>query len=100
MKMRTTKTRRDSAVLEEFAARLGSGDAETVPGEIADRLLDGENPLRVLRAWRGLTLKQLAATCGVTDAHISQIEQGKRSMSTQLLKKLATALGVDMELLV
>lgn len=90
----------DSAAIEEFATRLSSGEAETIPADVADMLLDGGNPVRILRAWRELTLKQLAASCGVTDPHISQIEQGKRSISTQLLKKMATALNVDIELLV
>lgn len=89
----------DSATIEEFYRRLVSGEEETFPAEVADRLLAGEHPVRVLRSHRGMTLQQVADACGVTNSHISQIEKGKRSMSTELLKKMAEALRVDAELL-
>lgn len=89
----------DAATLEEFYRRLVSGEEETFPAEVADRLLAGEHPVRVLRSYRGMTLQQLADACGVTNSHISQVEKGKRSMSTELLKKVAKALRVDPELL-
>jgi len=89
----------DAAVIEAFPRQLVAGEEETFPAEIADRLLAGDNPVRVFRAYRGLSLQQLADACGVTNAHISMIEQGKRSMSTELLKKMAEALRGDVELL-
>jgi DNA-binding XRE family transcriptional regulator len=89
----------DAANIEEFYRRLVSGEEETFPAEVADRLLAGEHPVRVLRSHRGMTLQQVADACGVTNSHISQIEKGKRSMSTELLKKVAGALRVDAELL-
>jgi DNA-binding XRE family transcriptional regulator len=89
----------DAATIEDFYRRLVSGEEETFPAEVADRLLAGEHPVRVLRSHRGMTLQQVADACGVTNAHISQIEKGKRSMSTELLKKMAEALRVDVELL-
>lgn len=89
----------DASVIDAFARDLAAGREETFPAEIADRLLDGENPVRVLRAHRGLTLVQLAERCQVTAAHVSQVEKGARSMSVALLKKMALALGVDPELL-
>lgn len=89
----------DAATIEEFYRRLVAGEEETFPAEVVDRLLAGENPVRVLRAYRGMTLQQVADACGVTNSHISQIEKGKRSMSTELLKRMAEALRVDAELL-
>lgn len=89
----------DAAAIEEFYHRLVSGEEETFPAKVADRLLAGEHPVRVLRSHRGMTLQQVADACGVTNSHISQIEKGKRSMSTELLKKMAEALRVDAELL-
>ncbi|NMC48635.1 MAG: helix-turn-helix transcriptional regulator [Desulfovibrio sp.] len=85
--------------LAAFHRRLVSGEEETFPAEVADRLLAGEHPVRVLRSHRGMTLQQVADVCGVTNSHISQVEKGKRSMSTELLKKVAEALRVDAELL-
>lgn len=93
------KDAHDAATIEAFYRRLVCGEEETFPAQIADRLLAGEHPVRVLRAHRGLTLQQVADACGVTNAHISQIEKGKRAMSTALLKKMAAVLAVDVELL-
>ncbi len=90
---------RDKASLDEFHRRLASGEEETLPASVVDRVLAGDNAVRVLRDHRGLTLQQLADRCGVTNSHISQIERGKRSMSIAVLKKMAEALGVDEELL-
>jgi DNA-binding XRE family transcriptional regulator len=73
--------------------------AESFPAEVVNRLLDGDNPVKVWREYRGLTQSQLAATTGVTVAHISQIESGKRECSVKLLRSLAGALVVDVEML-
>ena len=73
--------------------------AESFPSGEVDRLLDGENPIKVWREYRGITQSQLAAKAGVTVAHISQLESGKRDCSVKLLRVLATVLDVDMEML-
>lgn len=90
---------RDAATIEEFHRRLVAGEEETFPAQVADRILAGENPVRVLRSYRGMTLREVAKACDVTDSHISQIEKGKRSMSIELLKRMAAVLRVDAELL-
>ena len=54
--------------------------AESFPAEVVNRLLDEESPVRVCREYRGLTQSQLAEKTGVTVAHISQIEGGKRDV--------------------
>jgi DNA-binding XRE family transcriptional regulator len=73
--------------------------AESFPSGVVDRLLDGENPIKVWREYQGITQSQLAAKAGVTVAHISQLESGKRDCSVKMLKVLATVLNVDMEML-
>jgi DNA-binding XRE family transcriptional regulator len=88
---------RDAGLIEAFHTRLARGDEEPIPEEYAKRLIKGENPVRVWRELRGMTLQQIADACGVTDSAISMIERGKRQPSMDLLKKLATALGVDAE---
>jgi DNA-binding XRE family transcriptional regulator len=90
---------RDAAAIEEFYRRLVAGEEEMLPSHVVDRMLDGENPVLVLRDYRRMTLQQLADLCGVTNSHVSQVEKGKRSMSTEVLKKMAEALRVDVELL-
>lgn len=76
---------------------LANDDEELIPAAVVDRLIDGDNPIRVWRDFRGLTSAQLATACGVTAAAISQLEAGKRRPSVALLKKLAGTLRVDLE---
>ena len=78
---------------------LVTGEEELVPAEVVDRLLDGDNPVRVWREYRGLSAADLAKECGVTAAAISQIESGKRQSSVTLLKKIARTLKVDLDTL-
>ena len=89
----------DAAVIEQFHTRLLAGEEETLPMHVVDQILGGENPVRVLRKYRRMTLQRLADACEVTNSHISQIEKGKSSMSTDVLKKMSQALSVDVELL-
>jgi transcriptional regulator with XRE-family HTH domain len=53
--------------------------------------------LRVLRAERGLTVRQVAALSGVAKETISQIERGERHPYDRTLAKLAQAYGVPVE---
>ena len=78
-------------------AALAAGDDEMVPGPFADRLLDGECPLRVYREIRGLTQTALASLSGVNRVQIADIEAGRKSGSVATLRKLAEALGVTVE---
>ncbi len=53
--------------------------------------------LRVLRAERGLTVRQVAELSGVAKETISQVERGERQPYDRTLAKLARAYGVDVE---
>ena len=64
---------------------------------MVDRLLAGENALKVWRQHRMLTLRQLGLMVGAASSYLSEIENGKRQGRPALWRKLAEALGVDME---
>ena len=83
--------------LQDIADAKAAQNAESVPAEVADRLLSGDNALRVWRDYRGLTLQTLAVQCGVTRQMLSMIETGKAKASAGLLAKLARALKCDMD---
>lgn len=51
--------------------------------------------LRGARGKEGLTQKQLADQVGIAQHHISEMENGKRSIGKEVAKKLATVLNVD-----
>ncbi len=75
-------------------------EEESFPEALVERLLAGENPVKLWREYRGMTQAVLADKVKVTVSHISQIETGKKDCSVKLLKALAKALNVDMELLI
>lgn len=85
----------DAEALHRAAKRHASGNEETIPAEVVDRLLAGESPIRVWRGHRRLTAAVLAEMIGVSPAHISALETGKGEPSISLLKKLAAILGVN-----
>ena len=60
---------------------IDSGQEETVPAELVDRLLDGESPVKVWREYRGINQATLSKHSGVSSAYLSQIEAGKKSGS-------------------
>ena len=82
---------------EATAAYHRSRDQERVPIELVDRLLAGENPVKVWREYRGLSQRALAARAGLNFTYLSQIETGARKGPVQTMKKLAEALGVDLD---
>ncbi len=87
----------DVRAYDEAMRRLNSGEEELVPAEVVNRLLNGENALRVWREYRGLTLKQLADLAGVSAPFVSQIESGQREGSLETMRKLTAALKVSLD---
>ncbi len=83
MNVEATDHDNDRAALATFRERLASGDEELIPAEIVDRLLSGENRLRVWREHRGLTIRALAEKAGLAQPYLSQIETGRRRGRTR-----------------
>jgi DNA-binding XRE family transcriptional regulator len=83
--------------VEATAAYHRSRDQERVPIEVVDRLLAGENPVKVWREYRGLSQRALAAQAGLNFAYLSQIETGARKGPVGTMKKLANILGVGLD---
>ena len=81
---------------EELYDSAKSADEESFPIDVVDRLLAGENAVKVYRVHRGITQKQLAQEVGINTVYLSQIETGRRTGSTQTLAKLAKSLNVDL----
>jgi DNA-binding XRE family transcriptional regulator len=73
--------------------------APLLPLEVADALANGENPIRVLRAFRALTQMELAGMIGITQGYLSDLESGKRKGTLELHQRTARALGVPLDLL-
>lgn len=91
---------RDVALIDAFYERLEQGQEELVPVRVVDRLLAGENPVRVWREHRGLTQHTLADKVGISKNYLSQIETGERDGRVRVLQAVAAALGVQLDDLV
>lgn len=76
---------------------LAEGSDELIPADYANRLLDGENPLRVYRDLRGLTQAMLAEKAGVNRVTVAEIETGRKQGSVASLRALAGALDVTLD---
>lgn len=82
---------------ESAAAFVRTRDQETVPDSVVGRLLDGENPVRVWRQHRGLSLRSLAERAGTSPSALSDIETGKSEGRLSILHRIAGALEVGLE---
>ena len=56
--------------------------------------------IREMRKQQGLTQEQLATEIYISESYMTLIEQGKRSMSINILAKIANRLGVTTDYLI
>jgi DNA-binding XRE family transcriptional regulator len=89
----------DIRAYDEAKKAIAEGE-ELIPSEVTYALLDGANPVRVWREYRGLTQQQLAQSAGISVPYLSQIESGKRAGSTEVLASLARGLARSLDDLV
>lgn len=87
----------DVAAVRTFKRKLAAGEEELLPSAFVDRILAGENAIRVWREHRGLTSSALATKAGIGQGFLSQIETGKREGGIDTLKKIALALNVTLD---
>ncbi len=87
----------------EMLADLQAYDAamrdrgEGMPLEVFRRILNDENPVKVIREWRGLTQAELARRADLHRVQLHDIETGKSRGSVDTLKAIAVALDVGMD---
>ncbi len=86
----------DIAAADKARAEIAAGEP-LVPAEYVERLLAGENPIRVWRQFRGLKVTELAARADISQPYLSAIERGKHPGSVRVMKRLAAALETDVD---
>jgi len=87
----------DVKAYDAAKARLELGDDELIPLEITERRLAGESKLKIWREHRGLTQEDLAKASDVSRPMIAAIEAKHKKGGIATLKKLAIALGIDLD---
>lgn len=80
-------------------ARIKAGE-EVWPAELVRELMETDSRIRTYRKYRGMTGTDLASTAGISQPHLSDIENGKKVGSVDVLKRIAAALRVDLDDLV
>ncbi len=87
------------AAAEAREAALGKkiARADYLSIDLVKRLSQGEHPIRVWRAHRGMTREVLAAAAGVAPSYVSEIETWRKPGSFAAIAKLATALRVSLD---
>ena len=90
----------DAAAYTRTAEALARGEQETLSAEEVEQALAAATPLAFWRAKRGVTQKALAASVGVSQSYVADLEAGRRKGDAALTKRLARALRVRMEDLV
>ena len=82
---------------EAAAAFMRTRSQESVPDDVAGRVIDGENPMRVWRQHRGLSLRSLANRAGTSPSALSDIENGKSEGRLSILQRIARVLDIDLD---
>jgi DNA-binding XRE family transcriptional regulator len=90
----------DLADIEAVSRKLASGETETLPNIVVNRLLEGENPVAVMRQYRGLSAAALARSTGLSQSFLSEIETGRKRGGIDTLSQIAAALSVPLEIIV
>ncbi|HSK38964.1 MAG TPA: helix-turn-helix transcriptional regulator, partial [Arenibaculum sp.] len=86
--------------LEDILAAERARGGTPLPLDQAKRIMDGENPVRVWREYRGLSLRGLAAKAGIGPSYLSEIERAEKPGSVDACKALADALDTSVDWLV
>jgi len=84
---------------DEAKLSIAKGE-ELIPSEVTYAILDGKNPIRVWREYRGMTQQEVAEKAGISKPYLSQLESGQRKGTTEVLRAVAKALNVSLDDLV
>lgn len=87
---------------EEDAELIALADArmadptisERLPADVSRLLLSGASLLKALREWRQIGQVRLAAEVGTSQGFISDLENGRRTMTADVRSRLASALDI------
>jgi len=81
-----------TARLVARARREVAAGAPLIPKEVADRIADGENPIRVLREWRDKPQTYISFKTDIGQGYLSDLENGRRKGTVEALRRIAQVL--------
>jgi antitoxin component HigA of HigAB toxin-antitoxin module len=65
-----------------------------LPAEVSRLMLGGASTLKALRQWRDVGQTKLATDIGTSQGFVSDLENGRRSMTADMRKKIAKSLAI------
>jgi DNA-binding XRE family transcriptional regulator len=89
----------DIAAADEIMARIEGGQEATFPLDVVKKMRS-QNRVAVLRDYWGMTQKHLAELAGTDPMYISQIETGRARGGLDVMRNIAAALKVDLDILI
>lgn len=84
---------------DRFQTALTQGEEQLFPADVVDKLLAGQNPIKVFRDFRGMTQFELVQKVGISIPYLSQLETNKRKGSIKVLSEIAKTLEVGLEMI-
>jgi DNA-binding XRE family transcriptional regulator len=88
-------------IVARTSAALKAGQEIELPAVIAEAIALGENPLRAIRQWRGMTQTYLGEMkTSIGQSTISALENGTRQGTPAIWRQLADVLRVPMDVLI
>ena len=85
----------DIEAVHEFCRKLAAGEEELIPSEVVNRIIDGENKVRVWREYRGMSLQELATEAEISEHDLLEIEDDFRKGTFTEIKRIISALGLS-----
>lgn len=87
----------DIAAANRVLTNIAEGRDEFIPSEMVDRLLSGENLIRVWREYRGLDVPTLAGKVDLPPGYLAEVEAGSGVLNESQLERVATALNLTVD---
>ena len=81
---------------DEAKKAIESGE-ELTPSQVTYAILDGENPIKVWREYRGLSQQQLVDAASISKPCLSKIESGECTGDPDVLDAIAKALDLSLD---
>lgn len=84
-----------AAIPYEQYLKLITDDDVVFPNDVIGLEIEHDNILKAWRLYLGKTQKDLASSCGISPAAVSQMEKAGAKPQKGTLRKMAAALGID-----
>lgn len=80
-----------------LASSLPLAEHRLIPADVLDRLLNDENPIRIWREHRGLSMSAVSEKSGLAESYLIELECNEREPSLWVLGLIAKAIAVSVE---